>query len=69
MNKVVIWEIADIVLNLIAIGIERKVVLGKIKAMEEAGATPNEIVKGLGYIADAAIAGAQEKINLLPVKS
>lgn len=62
----VIWKIADITLNLIAIGIERKAVLGKIKAMEEAGATPTDIVKALGDIADAAIAGAQAKIDALP---
>ena len=62
----VIWKIADIVLNLIAIGISRKAILGKIKTMEEAGATPADIVKALSDIADAAIAGAQAKIDALP---
>jgi len=65
MNPV-IWKIAEMALNLIAIGIERKAVLSKIKAMEEAGATGEEIKAALSDIADAAIAGAQARINELP---
>ena len=57
---------ADLVLaalNLLAVGIEKGVIVGKVKEMEDAGMSKADITQALRKMRDDAIARAQDAID------
>lgn len=65
MNPIV-WQVADAVLNLVALGFQREAILTEIEKKQAEGATPEQIVTALHAMRDAAKADAQAKIDKLP---
>ena len=55
------YQIADLVFTLAKVGLERDAVVGKVRTMEEAGASPDEITDALKKLAAETEAEATAK--------
>lgn len=55
MNELVMWKLADMILNAVAVGLERQSILDKVKEMEVQGKTPDQIAEGIKQMRDDAI--------------
>jgi hypothetical protein len=55
MNEAVLWKLADLAITAFQVGLERQVVVGKIKELEEHGKTPDELAAALKAMRDEAI--------------
>jgi hypothetical protein len=56
-------ELVMAALNLLAVGLEKGVIVGKVKEMEDAGMSNADITKELRKMRDDAIAKAQDAID------
>lgn len=63
MTEVVIWKLLDLAFNVASVTMEREAVVAKVKALEEGGASPAEILAELTKMRDDAIAAAQRAID------
>ena len=55
MNAAV-WKLVDLALNAVAVGLERQAVIDRLKVLEEAGKTPDELADALKAMRDEALA-------------
>ena len=60
------WKLADFAITLALAGIDRLAIVEKVRTMEEAGATPDEITDALQAMRKASEAKAQADINAAP---
>lgn len=63
MNEKVLFKLVDVALNLVAVGLEREMILGRVKELEASGASPEAVVEALKAMRDEAIAKAQAAIS------
>ena len=56
-------ELVMAALNLLAVGLEKGVIVGKVKEMEDAGMSKADITQALRKMRDDAIARAQDAID------
>jgi hypothetical protein len=63
MSEALLMKLADMALNLIAVGLERDMIVSKVKEMEANGATADDVVDALRAMRDEAIAKAQKAID------
>jgi fatty acid-binding protein DegV len=63
MNEAVLFKLVDLALNAVAIGLERDLIVSKVKEMEANGSTPQQVADALKDMRDQAILRAQDAIN------
>jgi hypothetical protein len=63
MNEAVLFKLVDLALNAVAIGLERDLIVSKVKEMEANGSTPQQVADALKDMRDQAILKAQDAIN------
>ena len=56
MNEAVLWKLADLAITAFQAGLERQVVVDRIKELEAQGKTPDELADALRSMRDEAIA-------------
>jgi flagellar basal body P-ring protein FlgI len=57
------WLVAEAILNLVAIKFERDLILAKVRELQDAGATPEQLVAALKAMRDEAIQNADDLIG------
>ena len=55
MNELVLWKLAELVLNAVEIGLERSAVIDKVKVLEGEGKSPAEIADAIRQMRDEAL--------------
>lgn len=63
MTDALIYKLVDLAFNALAVGLERDLILTKVKEMESSGATPEQVAEALRGMRDQAIQKAQEAID------
>lgn len=63
MTEAVILKLIDVALTAAAVGLEREAILDRVRGLQAAGATPEDITQALVTMRDDAIAEAQRKIT------
>lgn len=62
MNELVMWKLADMLLNAVAVGLERQAVLDKVKAMELEGKSADQITEAIKGMRDEALKKLMETL-------
>lgn len=55
MNEVIVWKLVDMAFDALQVGLERQVIVGKLKELEEKGATPDELADAIKQMRDEAL--------------
>ncbi len=66
MSEIIIAKLIDLAFNALSVGLERDAIISKVKAMEDAGAKPDEIAAALVKMRDDAITATQAEIDKTP---
>lgn len=62
MNELVMWKLADMLLNAVQVGLERQAVLDKVKAMEVEGKSADQITDAIKGMRDEALKKLMETL-------
>lgn len=63
MNEALLFKLVDMALNVVAVGLERDMIVSTIKDMEANGATADQVVEAIRAMRDEAIAKAQAAVD------